>query len=83
MTDHFPGDQEVYEAMDDKGSVSFSTVLSANDEDDWLLLSWVLWSVRDFEQRDVDISVRSPQRVKPDQFVIWYKLMSLVMGSMA
>ena len=39
MTDHFAGDQEVYEAMDDKGSVSLSTVLSADDEDDWLLLS--------------------------------------------
>ena len=42
VTDDLARDEEVNEAMDDKGRVSLATVLPANDENDWLLLGRVL-----------------------------------------
>ena len=42
VTDDLARDEEVNEAMDDKGRVSLATVLPANDENDWLLLGGVL-----------------------------------------
>lgn len=57
MADDFTRDKEINEAMHDERSVGLTAMLSANDNDDRLGLSFTLASVSDLEKRDVYIAV--------------------------
>jgi len=70
-------DQKVDESVQNERRMSLTTVLSANEHNDWLWVIVVRFSVADLDERYVDVAIRVPHRLKPHELVSyrhWYRL---------
>ena len=63
------GDQKVYESVQNKRRMSLTTMLSANEHNDWLWVVVVLFSIADLDERDIDVTIRVTHRLKPYELV--------------
>ena len=65
MANDLFGDQKVDESVQNERRMSLTTVLSANEHNDWLWVVVARFTSAEHDERYVDDTIRVTQRLKP------------------